>query len=92
MSIPNDNFAKLEIACAAFGCEPFFAIIIDEAEKIDAYLLSSVTLQELFPQRERVSSWKMTKEWREKYNQDARIMQFQLTTQTTCWWADSPSI
>src|SRR5450759_1235279 len=29
VSIPNDNFPKLGAACEAFGCSPYFALVID---------------------------------------------------------------
>ena len=29
VTIPNDNFEKVEEACAAFGCVPYFAVVVD---------------------------------------------------------------
>lgn len=86
LSIPNDNFQKLEAACSAFGCEPFFAIVVDEADRISAYILSASLLQELNPQRERVSSWKMSPSWKLKYEADERIIKFSFVTKTKQWW------
>lgn len=78
LSIPNENFEKLERACEAFSCEPYFAIVIDEASQIDAYLLTSAVLQQLCPPRQRVASWKMSPKWRQRYARDERIVKFSL--------------
>ena len=86
LSIPNDNFQKLEAACNAFGCEPYFAIVVDEADRISAYVLSASCLQELHPQRERVSSWKMSSSWKQRYENDERIVKFSFETKTDQWW------
>jgi len=86
LSIPNDNFQKLEAACNAFGCEPYFAIVVDEADRISAYVLSASCLQELHPQRERVSSWKMASSWKQRYENDERIVKFSFETKTDQWW------
>src|SRR5437667_9320111 len=40
ITIPNDNFTKAKAACAAFGCVPYFAIVIDAGEIIRAFILS----------------------------------------------------
>lgn len=56
LSIPNENFSKLEAACIAFGCEPYFAIVVDEAQGIDAFVLPAAVLQQIHPQRQKVCS------------------------------------
>jgi len=74
LSIPNDNFEKVDKACKAFGCIPYFALVIDENEVIKIFILSKKHLLELFPMGERVSAWKMTSKWVEKYEKDPKIM------------------
>ena len=86
LSIPNENFEKLDRACISFSCEPYFAIVIDEASEIDVYLLPSAVLQELCPPRQRVASWKMSPTWRQRYAGDERIVKFSLSTQISQWW------
>src|SRR5437899_11183799 len=34
VSIPADNFEKTAVACKAFGCVPYFAIVVDADENI----------------------------------------------------------
>ena len=40
VSIPNNNLLKLDTACKAFNCQPYFAIVVDEADSITAFILS----------------------------------------------------
>lgn len=86
LSIPNDNFEKLEFACAAFGCDSYFAIVVDEADRIDAYILAASVLEEMHPRRLRVCSWKMSANWRKIYESDDRIIKFSFGTNTSQWW------
>src|SRR5688572_19691385 len=39
VSIPADNFEKAAAACKAFGCVPYFAIVIDAADSIRGFIL-----------------------------------------------------
>src|SRR5437870_3618458 len=39
VSIPNDNFAKTKATCNAFGCVPYFAIVVDAGDTIRAFIL-----------------------------------------------------
>ena len=86
LSIPNENFAKLEAACAAFGCDPYFAIMVDEADHISAFVMSAAVLGEIHPQRERVCSWKMSAAWLQRYQADSRIIKFGFASSTSQWW------
>lgn len=86
LSIPNENFAKLEAACVAFGCDPYFAIMIDEADHISAFVMSAAVLEEIHPQRERVCSWKMSTAWLQRYQTDSRIIKFGFASSTSQWW------
>jgi Holliday junction resolvase-like predicted endonuclease len=49
VSIPNENFAKAEAACKAFGCLPYFAIVVDAGDTVRGFLLPMSHLLELFP-------------------------------------------
>ena len=65
--IPNDNFDKIETACKAFSCVPYFAIVVDEKDKIHSYILSKEHLLELFPKGKSYCSWKMTQKHFEEH-------------------------
>lgn len=86
LNIPNDNLQKLDGACNAFGCKPYFAIVIDGADTITAFILSKDYLISLSPPGEKVISWKMTSAWLEKYHADKEIKMFKCSTSTPNWW------
>jgi len=86
LSIPNDNFDKVRGACKAFGCVPYFAIVVDERDKITVFILSMDKLLEMFPPRERVSGWKMTPKHVEAYLADPEIRVVSFRYETLRWW------
>jgi len=87
VSIPNDNIVKIDMACKAFKCKPYFAIMIDEAEKIYIFILSKEKLLKMFPRGERVIAWKMTKKHIEKYKTDKAIKIIELNYDVINWWS-----
>ena len=61
LGISNDNFVKIKKACNAFGCVPYCAFVIDEADKIYCFILSMGKLLKMFPKGETLVAWKMDK-------------------------------
>ncbi len=86
VSIPNGNFKKAEAACKAFGCVPYFAIVVDADNVIRAFLLSLDHLLEVSPMKKTAAGWKMTKKAIATYERDIDIMIFKLNTETIRWW------
>ncbi len=86
LGITNNNFPKVEAACEAFGCQPYFAIVIDRGSMIYAFITSMEHLLELFPQGQIRSYWQMTDEWLERYKNDPEIKSFIFQHETTTWW------
>ncbi len=86
LSIPNDNFEKLEAACRAFGCKPYFAIVVDGADTITTFIIDKSYLVSLFPPGRKVMSWKMSPSWLGKYQTNKNIKIFKCSTSTSCWW------
>jgi hypothetical protein len=86
LNIPNDNLAKLDAACGAFDCKPYFAIVIDEADAIRAYILSKSHLISLHPPGDKVMAWAMGEKWTARYAVDPLIMTFTFNTKTGNWW------
>lgn len=86
ISIPNDNFDKIEKACKAFNCVPYFAIVVDEKDKIYSFILSMKHLLKLFPKGDRVCAWKMIEKYIEKYQKDKNIMIFEFNYKIRNWW------
>lgn len=86
VSIPNDNFDKAEAACEAFGCVPYFAIVVDAGVMIREFVLPMKRLLALFPRGKTASGWKMTKVHLRRYAENPQIQAFEFQTKTTKWW------
>jgi hypothetical protein len=86
VSLPKDNFEKIDMACEAFGCVPYFAIVVDELSKIHCFILSKEHLLDIFPIGKSVSAWKMSNTWLEKYKTDSEIKYFSFEHSTSKWW------
>lgn len=86
VSIPNDNFDKAQKACMAFGCIPYFAIVVDEESKIRVFILSMEELLRIHPARNRVSAWTMGKNKIEEYYANPNIKIFEFDYKTHKWW------
>ena len=87
MNIPNGNFAKVDRACKAFNCKPYFAIVIDEEQTIKVYILRKQKLLEYFPMAKLSVGWKMTKSWIAKYHNDDEIIKIEFDYSTKDWWS-----
>lgn len=86
VGIPKDNFEKAESACRAFGCVPYFAIVIDAGNVIRGFILPMSRLLKLFPLGQNVCAWKMTPKHLEQYSRDQAIKKFEFQTETKTWW------
>jgi len=86
LSIPNANFEKVKNACEAFACKPYFAIVIDEENKIKVFILTMEKLLAYFPMRKSVVGWKMSKKWIKTYNNDTEIIKIEFEYNTKDWW------
>jgi len=86
LSIPNENFKKVEKACETFACNPYFALLIDEEDKIKVYILRMEKLLKYFPMKKLVAGWKMSKKWISIYNTDEEIIKIEFSYKTKDWW------
>jgi Holliday junction resolvase-like predicted endonuclease len=92
VTIPNDNFDKANAACKAFGCVPYFAVVVDAADSIRGFILPMEHLLTLFPKCKTAVGWKMSKRYLAQYAVDPEIKSFEYKTKTTRWWtAKKPS-
>ena len=85
--IPTREFAKVQFACEAFGCEPYFAIVIDADNMIRGYILSMSDLKRLCPPTKANSYWKMGEKDQDTYLSDRAVKSFVLTANTNRWWS-----
>lgn len=90
VSITANNFEKAEAACNAFGCVPYFAVVVDAADSITCFLTSMEHLLELHPPGRSTSSWAMSSKWLALYADDPQVMRFEFKTATTRWWDSRP--
>ena len=86
LSIPNDNLDKLQVACTAFNCQPYFAIVVDQADSIRVFILRQAHLVKLCPPGKKVVNWKMKNVWLTRRDADPEIKAFRFTTRTGNWW------
>lgn len=86
LGISNDNFAKIEKACKAFNCVPYFALVIDEADRIYCFILSMKKLLRMYPKGRKVCAWKMGKKQIQDYYNDPGIKIFEFNYKTHSWW------
>ena len=84
--IANGDFGKVEAACHAFGCIPYFSIIVDAGDTIRGYVLSMEHLLEICPQGKVSCKWKMREVDLARYGQDPDIKSFVFQTQIERWW------
>ena len=86
VSIRNDDFEKAKAACNAFGCEPYFAIVVDRRKEIIVFILTMEKLERLFPRRKTSSGWKMTEKYLSEYLKDPEICSVKFNYETIRWW------
>jgi len=86
LTVDNSNFGKAKAACEAFGCVPYFAIVVDAGNTMRGFILPMAHYLNLFPKGKISSSWKMGKKYLEQYSKDPQIKTFVFTTETTHWW------
>jgi hypothetical protein len=86
LRIASGNFEKVSRACDEFRCVPYFAIVIDEGEKTQGFVLAMEHLLKLFPETATGVYWRMNRENVERYMDDPLIKIFELRTKTVQWW------
>jgi Holliday junction resolvase len=86
IKVDGDNFDKLAKACKAFGCHPYFAIVVDAANLISVFILPDACMRELSSYSANNAYWKMSESALERYARDDRIVKFTFTGETVNWW------
>ncbi|MFH1941444.1 MAG: hypothetical protein ABIL68_05015 [bacterium] len=86
ITIPSDSFEKAALACKAFGCVPYFAVVVDAAEVIRVFLLRMDHLLKICPVKQRGAYWKVSGKHLDQYMNDPEVKIFELCTSTKSWW------
>lgn len=91
VTIRADDFQKADFACEAFGCVPYFAVVVDTANLIRVFLIPGSHLKEAYKQVDGPCNWKMSTQYMDKYYSDPEVMIFQFQSETVRWWQSVPS-
>ena len=86
VNIPADGFVKAKAACDAFGCIPYFAIVVDALDTISVFIVSLEHLSELYPMRSSVCYWAMSPAALARYAADPEVIAFSLSTKGVSRW------
>ena len=84
--IALDDFDKVEAACKAFGCVPYFAVVVDAGPLIQVFITSMKNVLKLYPRTKSGSGWRMSPAHLAKYAHDPEIMAFALEIKHGRWW------
>jgi Holliday junction resolvase-like predicted endonuclease len=90
--LPADNFKKIEAACTAFNCVPYFAVVVDAGDTIRVFITSVAHALELYPCTSAGSGWRMSPAHLAKYADDPQIIAFELQIKHGRWWKDPVEI
>ncbi|MEW6306558.1 MAG: hypothetical protein AB1705_24090 [Verrucomicrobiota bacterium] len=86
VKIPADDFDKMENACAAFGCTPYVAVVVDAGAVIRAFITSLTHFLQLFPRTKSGSGWRMSGKHLARYAKDPEVVMFEMHAETKRWW------
>ena len=81
----HDNIEKLNAACSAFNCVPYFALVVDAWSAIHCFVVTSEYLVTLNGKRKHLY-WGMGSKHMAQYKTDQRIIMFEFQAKTTRWW------
>jgi hypothetical protein len=84
--LPADDFTKIEEACSAFGCQPYFAVVVDAAKTIHFFIISAAHALQLYPRTAAGSGWRMSPVRLAGYARAPEVMTFELRIKEGRWW------
>lgn len=79
---------KLVAACEAFAAKPWIAIYVETTDTADLYLTSLRNYDAKYrsTQKKTVDDWRMSREYRQMYDDDAEIMHVHMPIRSSHWW------
>lgn len=81
----SGDFLKINAACEAFHCNPYFAIVVDSPDAVRVFIVSKPDLIELSG-RKRNCYWRMSPHDLAQYAKHDRIRSFELQIKNGQWW------
>ena len=89
VNLPPDGFAKARSACKAFGCVPYYDVVVDGGSVIRCFLISLAHLECIATGADDgMRYWQMTDKCLDAYKADALIKGFELHV-AACSWRDN---
>ena len=85
IKIERENVTKLSSACGAFGCVPYFAIVIDAGSTIRCLITAMAHLVELSAEHRHLGL-AMRRKVIDRYEADPKMISFQFESKTIRWW------
>jgi hypothetical protein len=86
VNLPLDGFQKTREACRAFGCIPYYAIVIDSIDGVQCYLLPLDRLEQIVTGSDgKTRYWQMRKKYLDDYRADPAIRWFELQPTNSFW-------
>jgi hypothetical protein len=92
VNLPADGFVKARKSCEAFGCVPYYAVVVDAAAAVRCFVLSLDHLLKVAggaPGGRRY--WRMGSEDISRYEADPLIQRFILQTAFCSWRESTPN-
>ena len=86
LKIEKVEVLKVEQACHAFGCIPYWALVIDAGGVIQVFILSQEHLLTIYPGGNSIIAWQMSPRRLEQYRADPEIKRFEFRVQPGTWW------
>lgn len=82
INIGTDQFEKAQRACDAFGCVPYFALVVDAANVIRVFIVPMSRLRDSCEEGAKHAFWRMSETAIAEYSTDPAIKVFELRTET----------
>ena len=92
VSVPTDNFRKVKKACAAFGCQPYFAIVVDGGGWLRMFLTSMAHFSKVSKRGQERVHWGMTGKHLQRYRLNHEIKSVELQISAARWWGTPDNI
>jgi hypothetical protein len=87
VNLPTDGFKKAAAACEAFGCVPYYAIVVDGGEWIRMFLTSMKHVEKVALRGSRpMRYWGMSERHISAYRTDPEIKSVELAIAQERWW------
>jgi Holliday junction resolvase-like predicted endonuclease len=75
---------KIEAACRAFGCVPYFAVVVDQGTIVRGYLAALQHVRTQYAGQ----SWRMSPAMTHQYEIDTQVEWFELASRAGNWLAE----